>query len=728
MIQRWWPMGVLQSHLMRQTSTVRRTPRWLTVILLWLLLAFGLWAALILRPTGTTQVIEVGRPSPVTIRAPRSVEYESEVLTEAEREKAAESVIPVYANDYLLPVQQQRALSALLTTITAIRNDEALSPTEKAQRIAALPNTSEEFADVALTETLAQDIVSLSDSEWGTVRERTLTLYDQSLNRYEFELDEKAIQRLTDRTLLNWTSGLPEPQKTLVRFFTTSFLEVNSVLDEEKTEQRRQEARESVEPVWVQVQAGENIVREGEIVREETLEKLEATGTLPRRLGWIDIAGRGLLAGLLGLIFMLHLFLLQNRVAWQPRPLLVIVLAVVITALLARILLTLWPDHPYVFPMAVIALVLAIVFNAQIALVSVALLGVIVGMIANNSLALAVTMMMGSAVAIYSARNAERSLTFLLAGLAVAAITALSQIAFWLANIGSLQPNLQTLLYILLYSGVNGGLSALLSLGLFNLVGRAAGVVTPLQLMELAHPAQPLIRKLIHEAPGTYYHSVAVGNLAEAAAEAVGADALLLRVAAYYHDIGKTIRPYFFTDNQTGRENVHNDLDPRTSAEIIVDHVREGVKMAQAAHLPQPIIDFIATHHGTHVIQHFYQLALQQEDTVDVDDFRYPGPLPWTREQGILMLADSVEATVRSKAQNGKLLPKGASGNGRAQGGAQTLDGLVNSIIDDRLHAGQLDNTPLTLRDIVQIREAFITSLQGIYHPRVDYAPQLVKA
>jgi hypothetical protein len=248
--------------------------------------------------------------------------------------------------------------------------------------------------------------------------------------------------------------------------------------------------------------------------------------------------------------------------------------------------------------------------------------------------------------------------------------------------------------------------------------------------MELAHPSQELLKKLMREAPGTYSHSVSVGNLAEAAAEAVGADALLLRVAAYYHDIGKTIRPYFFTDNQTGRENVHNDLDPDTSAAIIIDHVREGIKIAQHARLPQPIIDFIATHHGTGLVAHFYQLALREEDTVNIEDFRYPGPRPFTREQGIMMLADSVEATVRAKAQHGQLVARPAhenGGNGQSPGRGQTIDDVVGSIINERMRSGQLDNTALTMRDLVKIREAFVSSLQGIYHPRVEYAQQVIK-
>jgi len=331
-----------------------------------------------------------------------------------------------------------------------------------------------------------------------------------------------------------------------------------------------------------------------------------------------------------------------------------------------------------------------------------------------------------SMTSVFVVRRADRSLMFLLAGMAVMLVVVLTQVAFWLITLS--EPVPADLILILLSSGINGALSAILALALYNLVGHLAGIATPFQLMELAHPAQPLLRKLIREAPGTYYHSVAVGNLAESAAEAIGADALLLRVAAYYHDIGKSVRPFFFADNQSDRENVHNDLDPRISAEIIAEHVREGITMARMTGLPRQVIDFIPTHHGTTLIKHFYQLALQQEDSVDVGDYSYPGPKPQTREQAILMLADSVEATVRAKAQNGKLAParNGQNGHGNAST-LQTLDELVNSIIDERLRSGQLDESPLTLQDIARIRQAFVATLQGIYHPRVDYAPQIVR-
>jgi hypothetical protein len=416
----------------------------------------------------------------------------------------------------------------------------------------------------------------------------------------------------------------------------------------------------------------------------------------------------------------------ESRVGLRPRSLLVIICLMVATLLTARMLLPIAGAWPFFFPLATMAIVFAVVFNGRISLAAAVLMSVVIAVIENNSLPLALTMFASCVVAVLSARSADKLITFLLAGIGIAAAVAISEIAFWLIG----QPDLTAaatsafLVPTLLFAGMNGGLSTILSLGVFNLVSRAAGQVTPLQLMELAHPSRPLLRKLIREAPGTYYHSVAVGNLAEAAAEAVGADALLLRVAAYYHDIGKTIRPYFFTDNQMGRENVHNDLDPFTSAQIIIDHVREGVKMAQAAHLPQQIVDFISTHHGTGLIKHFYQQALQEQDSVRETDFRYPGPRPRTREQAILMLADSVEATVRSKAQNGKLI---ANGEANRQGGLQTLEELVQTIIEARVREGELDEASLTMHELAQIKQAFVVSLQSIYHPRVDYSPAAVR-
>jgi putative nucleotidyltransferase with HDIG domain len=560
-----------------------------------------------------------------------------------------------------------------------------------------------------------------------------LALYDRAIERYDYAVDDRALQQLRDRWLSYWlaTTSLSPTQRELTLFFTQSFLSVNRTLDEAATAERRQQAVAQVAPQQVTVLAGESIVRVGEIVTPETIEKLQETGAMPRPLSWSGIGGRGLFALLTTLGFIGYIIIFQAELARRPRTLLVIIGLIILTLIAARLLLPLVHEWPFFFPLATIAIVFSVVFNGRLGIATTVMAAAVIGVMQQNSLHLAVTMFISGATAIFIARSADRMLTFLLAGGCVALAVAVSELAFWMIELTTFRSAdlLVMLGPTMLFAGMNGALSTILSLGVFHLVSRAAGQVTPLQLMELAHPSQPLLRKLIREAPGTYYHSVAVGNLAEAAAEAIGADALLLRVAAYYHDIGKTLRPYFFTDNQMGRENVHNDLDPTTSAQIIVDHVVEGEKMARTARLPEQIIEFITTHHGTTLVKHFYQLALQLHDSVDVADFRYPGPRPHTREQAILMLADSVEATVRSKAQNGKLLPSRTDEETRAAGsagGAQAIDVLIQSIIDDRVREGELDNAPLTMRELGLIKQAFITSLQSIYHPRVDYAPQLV--
>ncbi|NTV62414.1 MAG: HDIG domain-containing protein [Oscillochloris sp.] len=697
-----------------------------------LLLMVGIWAALTLSLPGEYGRLEVGQPSPQSIVAPRIVTYVSDVLTADRRAQAENSPDNlVYRYDPQVPIQQRAALNTLLDTISSVRHEPSLSRASRLAKLVALPNAS-----VSLSEERADLILTLDDDSWNTLRQEVNNLYNRALNRFDYAIDEEALSDLRERWLSYWlaTTSLSPTQRDLALFFTQSFLLVNRTLDADATAARRQIAREKVQPQQVRVLAGESIVRVGEIIRPETIEKLQQTGAMPMTLSWLGIVGRGMIALLLTGWFIGYSMAFQPTVLAQPRSLLVLIGLIDSAVIIARIILPLVGEVAFFLPLASLAIIIAVVFNGQLGLAVSTLLCLIIGIMQDNALPLALTLLASCTVAIFAVRSAEHMVDFVFAGIAVGIAVVVAQTAFWLLEqptirSGDLSALSTRSLTVLLFAGVNGMLSTILSLGVFNLVSRAAGHVTPLQLMELAHPSRPLLRKLIREAPGTYYHSVAVGNLAEAAAEAIGADALLLRVAAYYHDIGKSVRPYFFTDNQMGRENVHNDLDPQTSAQIIVDHVREGVKMGQAARLPQQIIDFISTHHGTGLIRHFYQQALQLQDSVDERDFRYPGPRPRTREQAILMLADSVEATVRSKAQNGKLLAVGASSDAGANGvvGSQALDDLVQSIINTRIREGELDQAPLTLRDLSLIKQAFVTSLQSIYHPRVDYAPQVVR-
>jgi len=255
------------------------------------------------------------------------------------------------------------------------------------------------------------------------------------------------------------------------------------------------------------------------------------------------------------------------------------------------------------------------------------------------------------------------------------------------------------------------GISAVIAVGLFAILGNVFGITTVFQLLELASPSQPLLRRLLVETPGTYHHSLMVGNLGERAAEAIGADPLLTRVAAYYHDIGKLKNPLAFIENQAGGENIHDELDPDVSADILKQHVADGIDLAYQQHVPKAVIAFIPQHHGTTLISFFHarakELAAQagRPDDVDPATYRHVGPKPQSKEAAILMLADGVEASVRSLVKRDE----------------PSIRAMVSTIVRERLEDGQFEESDLTLRDLERIRQAFVEQLLGMYHQRVEY-------
>jgi hypothetical protein len=366
-------------------------------------------------------------------------------------------------------------------------------------------------------------------------------------------------------------------------------------------------------------------------------------------------------------------------------------------------------------PIVMMMMIFSALFGIRTANLITMNVALMVLVIANGSVVYSLPPLVGALVAGMLIRNVTRSRVFVVAGVGAAAASAVMLIGVTLLTAVSIE--WIDMAPLLLYSVGGSLLSALLALGLYNVVGRMAGILTPLMLLELAHPAEPLVRRLMREAPGTYAHSIAVGNLAESAAEAIGADGLLLRVASYFHDIGKLKRPYFFVDNQNDGVNLHDTLPPQESARIIIDHVRDGIVMANAAGLPDVITAFIRTHHGTSQVRAFVNKAVAAGIAYDEAEFTYPGPIPYTREQALLMLADSVEATVRSKIQSGALVSA-------SDGTGYQFDGVVSSIFEDRLAKGQLADTPITIAELKLVHDAFVKTLKGIYHPRIDYSPK----
>lgn len=705
-----------------QTLLARLVPAF--AVLLALALAFIMSV-----PTLPGQVsIEVGTPAPEGIFAPNYLRYESKLLTEKAREAALDDPAnEVWVQDTALVQRQRALLQSNLSAVDAMRVNAQMDAPNRPRRDTALQG-------ITVTNAMLDLLVTMPAADYRFWRDsNVLAAYDGVMRdrRLASDADVAAARSsLYDR----FSPSLSPEQKAAAAAFVAPMITINMRLDAEQTEQRRQQAVNSVEPVVQTVQKGEVILRQGDLATPEAIEKMQAAGLLSREVSVTGVAGTAAFVGILVLLLFLFIYRFAPYVWGRPRQILLMSLMLVGTVTVARLFL---PGHsllPYLLPVAAVSMLIAVLVDARVAVVLTFVLALLTGLAATGNtlqLDLPVYYFIGGLAGIFALTRVERVSSFARAGFAIALASFLAAIT--LRMLASAPLDWNTFQSLALAAAFNGLVSASLTYASFALFGTVFGITTPVQLMELAHPDQPVLRRLMQEAPGTYHHSLVVSNLAERAAEAIGADALLTRVCAYYHDIGKVVRPYYFIDNQSGMKNVHDTLDPRESANIIAGHVRDGIALARKHKLPGKVVDAIPQHHGTMLIRFFYHKAQQQDPDANPDDFRYPGPKPQTKENAILMLADGVEATVRAMAQAGAL-DKPAERNADASESPNLYDdsaslpedviaNTVHKIINERIEDGQLDECDLTVRDIARIQEAFVDMLKGIYHPRVQYPP-----
>lgn len=680
--------------------------------LLWITVALTLWLPLVVLVYGAWEASGVNlRPGQIadrTIKAPYTATFESQLLTQQARQEAYDDARNVvFVRDPLVEAAQLEALNRVLTQLENIRSQRSTdlaAATQQAQ--AALEGLSPEDAQL---------LVSLSDASWGRIEAEARRVLAEVLAE-EVRSDNVAQvkEQLPERVSLS----LNAMERRLVVVLVRSFVRPNVRFDEQATRAAREAAAQAVAPIMVTVQEGQVIVRDGDPVTPEALEKLEFFGLLSPRQSWPEFLGLLALLGLWAAAFVLALYRSTQHTR-QSRQLLLIVGLVVVTLLAGRLLVPV-PELRYAFPVAGTVMLLAVLLDFRTATLASWFLALALGILDGFSLVTTLVAGFGSLAGAAVVWRAERTMTFLWSGLAVAVSTAATALASLLA-LGRQPVDISLAGNVVLQSGINGVLSASLCFLSFSLLGRLLGITTHLQLLELAHPTQPLLARLAREAPGTYHHSLVVGNLAEAAAEVVGADPLLARVACLYHDIGKVLHPELYVENQANRMNVHEVLDPQTSARLIKEHVTEGVKLAKRARLPKPIVDIVQQHHGTTLIKYFYVKAQERGLPVDERDFRYSGPRPQSKEAAVVLLADSVEAAVRAAAQAGKLYEPGDP-----QCVSKRLAEIVDRVIRDRLEDGQLDEADLTLRQISEIRRVLLSMLEGVYHPRIEY-PELTR-
>ncbi|HEY2979659.1 MAG TPA: HDIG domain-containing protein [Anaerolineales bacterium] len=643
--------------------------------------------------------VDVGLVAPRDLQAPRDIDYVSEVRTEEARQAAERAVPPVYAPpDPSIARQQIERLRTTLQFITLVRDDPNATSEQKTSDL-------RDLSDVHLSDERIDQILSLSPARWDAVQQEALSVLEQVMRTAIRGDGLEAVQRgVASRVSLSFS----EDEAALIAELVTAFVAPNSLYSEDLTFAARQAARDLVEPVVQKYKAGETIVPGGEVITPADMEALSELNMIQPGQRLETTLG-AIAAVAVAMTFVVLYFSRRRRLSItnDGRHLSVIALVFLVFLFGARLVIPERTLLPYFYPLPAAALLLTALFGIEMGLAISILLAVLAAYGLPNALELMPYYLFTSLIGLLLLGPARRFWAFLRAGMGIAVTGAAIIVAYRLPFestdwVGFLQ--------LLSAVGFIGVASASVALLLQYFVAQWLGLTTALQLLDTSRPDSPLLQFFLRNAPGTYQHSLQVANLAEQAAERIGADTLLTRVGAQFHDVGKALNPSFFIENQLpDKLDKHEDLPPEKAAQIIIRHVKDGVGLARKYRLPPRLQDFMLEHHGTLVTRYQYNMALEaaggDPSKVNIEKFRYPGPRPRSRETGILMLADGVEA--RSRAEH--------------PANEEELRALIRNVLDTALKNGQLDDTMLTLRDLSEITESFFTTMQGTYHPRIEY-------
>jgi putative nucleotidyltransferase with HDIG domain len=652
--------------------------------------------------------LQVGDLAQTDIRAPRALTYSNELLTQEARDQARLSTPPQYdfTSERAIAIAREQ-LAAFGRTVAVL--DTAFSPETPAEDRQALLGT----AVPGLSEEARTILLELKPERWAPLRTEAARVLDVT-ERSELLDTQEAEARL--QLSGQMAGGLSNAERALAAELIAPLVVANSSFSAELTEQEQDRRAAAVEPVVEQILQDQVIVRDGAQITEVDLARVRALGLDVQQADLAAFGGWLLLSGLM--VALLIAWLRMFRPSYWHRNNVVLLVWLLITISTVALQLTAGrPALPFIVPVAAIGLLVAVLLDAETALIVTAIVAVVAGAVNGPSLELGSYVMLGGLAGILAIRRGDRLQSFVQAGAAIFVVQAVVVTAFSLLG----ERDLTGVVQLIGAAALSAGGAGVAAVGSFAVLGNVFGLLTVFQLLELANPSQPLLRRLLVETPGTYHHSLMVGNLAERAAESIGADPLITRVAAYYHDVGKLANPAAFIENQAGGENVHDELAPVESAHILKQHVADGIDIAYQSRLPTTLIAFIPQHHGTAIMGYFFAKAreeaaapyggLQTEEgrkaaeAVDQRRYRHAGPKPQSREAALLMLADGVEASVRSLASRDE----------------PAIRSMVARIISERLEDGQFDECDLTLRDLSVAQEAFVSQLLGMYHQRVAY-------
>jgi putative nucleotidyltransferase with HDIG domain len=671
---------------------------------------FGVAFYLLLLPHALPQFIdiEVGKVSRETIISP--ITRIDDTATNAAKERAANSVDPQYTKNEELTNSQIEKIDLVFADARRIIGDKTLKEPEKMKSLkdAITKDLPEEFY-IKLVRTPVTELTDLR----LTTRDIVSNLLADGIRSQELANKKD----LVDRMLV--TSSLSSNSRYLVREITRYFLIPNELYDQKKTDSLREAAKDSVESI--PIKKGQVLVSSGEVVTEDQYRKLTEIGLIREQTSFIPYVGLLLLVVLILAIFRFyvqrfHFFIHQDNSQ------LLLFLSILFLTLIGMKIVTLgqnleWSTVGFLAPIPLGTMLITLLLNSKLSLASSLILSMASGMFFNGDnqflfdFRFALVALVSGIISTFALDGVKRRSAVLKAGVLTSFISMVAILALY--TLSPAERDWTQLFESLLFGLISGIFSAVLTIGFLPYFETLFGILSPLRLLELSNPNHPLLKDLLYKAPGTYHHSIIVGNLAEAAAESIGADGFLARVGAYYHDVGKLKRPQFFIENQIHRDNPHDRISPNLSKTIILSHPRDGVEMLKAHRIPKAIQDIAAQHHGTTLLKFFYYRAMEQSNGTQVieADYRYPGPKAQFKEAAIVGIADCVEAAVRSIS---KPTPS-------------RIENMISKIIRERLEDGQFHECDLTFKECNSIAKAMAATLQGIFHSRIEY-PEDIQA
>ncbi|HOE56601.1 MAG TPA: HDIG domain-containing protein [Bacillota bacterium] len=664
-------------------------------ILLIVCLFIALFTLFVLNVTPQKYRLKVGDISDEDIYAPS--DFVDKSATEQIRKQAEDSVQPIYNLDLTVQIDIEKKIDSFFLLIESVKNSEGL---DKKQKLAAIAQDS----DISLGNSLYNTLLDANESDLATLKDDIKYINNQMLSGRitEKQLNEKRSD------IREFFMNLPKKNKLneIGADIAVMILRPNMYYDEQTTLMIKQQEREKIEDVVIR--KGTVIVNRGREVTFQQIQLLDAYGLLYENDSRFDIklyTGYGIIISVCLFITGLYFRGLDKKL-WDSNSTIFLISLITITTLAITVVLKNVSDYLIIMPAG--AMLISLLVSPKIAIMANIVMSILAGFLGGYDLSIITIMLLTGILGAGMVSKTHHRSTFILAGLAVSLVSLL--IIFSVGILG--REDIYKMLNNGMFGAIGGILSAVFTIGTLPIFETVFDIITPVKLLELSNPNQPVLRRLLIEAPGTYYHSILVGNLAEAAAEDIGANPLLCRVGAYYHDIGKLKRPYFFKENQITKDNPHDKITPNLSALVITSHVRDGVEIARKNKLPSTVIRIIEEHHGNTLIAYFYHKALNAEgaEAIEEGKFRYPFRRPQTGEAAIVMLADSVEAYIRSLSEPTQ----------------EQVEQGVRKIIKEKLNDGQLDGSDLTLRDLEIIGQAFVKVLGGIFHERIEY-PESVK-